>query len=134
MERPLLRVTILELKLNQCRIKKHLNIMVARFGGHFLFQEIECLCDNSVPVELQEEDHGFTAQIVSSFLINEKAFIQITPIYEVKAIDDTREDEFILEIEPVIDIMGSKYQCGVFYRGEFESRVNIFSVYFTVFL
>ncbi len=87
-----------------------------------------------VPEELKEEDHGFTFQVVSSFVINEDMFVQITPIYDVKDISDTREDEFILEIEPVFDILKDKYQCGFFYRGEMVSKVHTFSLYMTIFL
>jgi hypothetical protein len=88
----------------------------------------------NVPVELQETDHGITFQITNSFVLSEDAFLLITPIYDVKDIKDEKEDEVLLEIEPVFDIFNDKYQAGVFYRGAFESKTHTFSVYFTVFL
>ena len=73
-------------------------------------------------------------QFISSIIINDDAFVQITPIYDVKDIKDAREDEFILEIEPVLDILRDKYQIGAFYRAEFESKTHTFRLNFTIFL
>lgn len=88
----------------------------------------------NVPDELNETDHGMTFQIINSFVISDDAFVLVTPIYDVKDINDKKEDEFILEIEPVFDLMKDKYQAGVFYRGAFVSKTHTFSVYFTIFL
>lgn len=87
-----------------------------------------------VPEELNEEDHGITFQVINSFVLNDDAFVLITPIYDIKDVDDEREDEFILEIEPAFDINQGKYQAGVFYRGEFNSKIHTFSLYFTIFI
>lgn len=89
---------------------------------------------DAVPEELKEADHGFTVQLLSSFVISDDWFVQITPIWDVKDFNDTREDEFILEVEPVFDIYRDKFQCGVFYRGEYKSNIHTFSIYFTLFL
>ena len=88
----------------------------------------------NVPDELNETDHGMTFQIINSFVISDDAFVLVTPIYDIKDINDEKEDEFILEIEPVFDLMKDKYQAGVFYRGAFVSKTHTFSVYFTIFL
>ena len=88
----------------------------------------------NVPVELQETDHGITFQITNSFVLNEDMFVLVTPIYDVKDIDDEKEDELILEIEPVFDLFKDKYQAGVFYRGAFESKTHTASLFFTIFL
>lgn len=87
-----------------------------------------------MPEELKEVDHGFTLQMVSSFVLSDDAFLQVTPIWDAKDFNDTCEDEFILEIDTAIDIYRDKFQCGVFYRGAFKSKVHTISVYFTVFL
>ncbi len=89
---------------------------------------------NLVPESLREEDHGFTFQVQSSIVLSDDIFMFITPIYDVKDILDEREDEFTLEVEPVFDIYKDKFQCGLFYRGEFESNTHALSLYFTVFL
>jgi len=88
----------------------------------------------NVPAALQETDHGLTFQITNSFVFNDDAFLLVTPIYDIKDIDDKKEDEFILEIEPVFDLFNDKYQGGVFYRGAFESKTHTISLYFTLFL
>ena len=87
-----------------------------------------------VPDELKETDHGLTFQLINSFVLGDDAFVLITPIYDIKDINDTKEDEFLLEIEPVFDIFKDKYQAGLFYRGAFRSQVHTFSINFTIFL
>lgn len=87
-----------------------------------------------VPEELKEIDHGASLQLISSFVLSDDFFILITPIMRVKDINDEREDEFILEIEPVVDIFKDKFQTGIFYRGAFVSKEHTLSLYFTVFL
>ena len=89
---------------------------------------------NLIPDELKETDHGLSLQLINSFVLGDDAFILITPIYDIKDIADTKEDEFILEIEPVFDIFKDKYQAGLFYRGAFRSQVHTFSINFTIFL
>ena len=88
----------------------------------------------SIPDDLREVDHGINFQLINSFILSEDAFVLITPIYDIKDLQDEREDEFILEVEPVIDIMQDRFQTGLFYRGEFRSRIHTISLYFTVFL
>ena len=83
-----------------------------------------------IPEDQKEEDHGINIQLQSSFILSDDAFILITPIYDIKDLKDEREDEFLLEIEPVFDIMQDKYQVGGFYRGAFESNVHTFRFFF----
>lgn len=90
--------------------------------------------NENVPDFLKEADHGLTFQVISSFMLAKSAFVLITPIYNIKDFGDINEDEFIIEVEPVIDVAGGKYQAGVFYRGAFQSNQHTFSVYFTIFL
>lgn len=87
-----------------------------------------------IPEDSKEVDHGFNIQVISSFVLSDDAFIQVTPIYDVKDLKDEREDEFILEVEPVVDIMRDKYQVGAFYRVAFESETHTFRLNFTIFL
>lgn len=61
-------------------------------------------------------------------------FLLIMPIYDIKDIDDEKEDEFLLEIESVFDIMKDKYPVGGFYRASFQSKLHAFWLFFTVFL
>ena len=87
-----------------------------------------------VPEYLKETDHGFTFQVISSFVLSKNAFFLLTPIYDVKDFGDEKEDEFIIELEPVFDIMKDKYQVGFLYRGELSSSIHSFSLNFTLFL
>ena len=87
-----------------------------------------------VPDDLKETDHGFSFQLINSFVLGKDAFILITPIYDIKDIADTKEDEFLIEIEPVFDIFEDKFQAGLFYRGALKSQVHTFSINFTIFL
>lgn len=89
---------------------------------------------DQVPADLQEDDHGMSIQLISSFVITDDLFVLITPIYNIKDLEDEKEDDFILEIEPVVDIFKDKFQAGIFYRGAFISNTHTFSIYFTVFL
>jgi len=89
---------------------------------------------DQVPEALKETDHGASIQFISSFVLSDDVFLLITPIYDVKDLEDEKEDEILLEIEPVIDIMQDKFQVGAFYRGAFNSNTHTFSIYFTVFL
>lgn len=89
---------------------------------------------SQVPEELREVDHGLNVQVITSFVLSEDAFTLITPIYDIKDIDDEKEDEFLLEIESVFDIARDKFQVGGFYRASFNSNVHTFRVFFTVFL
>jgi len=89
---------------------------------------------DKVPQELKEIDHGASVQLISSFVLSDDFFILITPILDFKDLEDEREDEFILEVEPVLDIMNDKFQAGVFYRGAFNSQSHTISLYFTVFI
>lgn len=90
--------------------------------------------NENVPEFLKEPDHGMSFQIITSFMIPRTGFILVTPIYDIKDFGDVSEDEFLLEIEPVIDFAGGKYQGGVFYRGAFQSNQHTFSLYFTLFI
>ena len=87
-----------------------------------------------VPEEFREVDHGVNIQVISSFVWNDDAFTLITPIYDIKDLQDEREDDFILEIESVFDIMRDKYQMGGFYRVSFQNNVHTFRIFFTIFL
>jgi len=89
---------------------------------------------DQVPEELREVDHGVSLQFISSFVVSDDFFILITPILDFKDLEDQREDEFILEIEPVIDIAKDRYQMGIFYRGAFVSKAHTYSIYFTLFI
>ncbi len=88
----------------------------------------------NVPEELNEADHGANFQVLASYVINDDAFFLLTPIWDMKDVDDAREDEFILEAELVFDIFRDKFQCGVFYRGAFQSKLYAYSLNFTLFL
>jgi len=88
----------------------------------------------SIPEQMKEADHGMNFQVITSFIVSDDAFILVTPIYDVKDINDTREDEFLLEIEPVMDILQDRYQVGAFYRGAFKNNSHTFSLNFTIFL
>jgi len=72
----------------------------------------------AVQSELIETNHGMTFQLINAFVLSD-VFLLITPIYYI---NDTTEDEFILEIEPVFDIFKDKFQAGLFYRGAFQSK------------
>ena len=87
-----------------------------------------------VPVHLNEADHGMTFQLINSFILSKNAFLLVTPIYDIKDLGDSKEDEFILEIEPVFNIFNGNFQAGIFYRGAFASKTHTYSLYFTVFL
>ncbi len=87
-----------------------------------------------VPDKLKETDHGWTFQIINSFVLSDDMFVLLTPIYDVKDIKDSGEDEFIIEIETVFDVFKDKFQAGIFYKGTFESKVHTVSLFFTVFL
>lgn len=89
---------------------------------------------NQIPEELKEADHGINIQVITSLVLSNDAFLLVTPIYDIKDIDDKREDEFLLEIESVFDIARDKYQIGGFYRASFQSNVHTFRVFFTIFL
>jgi len=89
---------------------------------------------DEVPEELKEVDHGASAQFISSFIVNDDFFFLLTPIYDIKDINDESEDEFLLEVEPVVDIFKDRFQAGIFYRGAFKSKTHTISIYFTVFL
>jgi len=89
---------------------------------------------SSIPEELREVDHGLNAQVITSFVLSEDAFILVTPIYDLKDIQDEKEDDFMIEIESVFDIAKDKYQIGAFYRGAFISESHTFRIFFTVFL
>ena len=88
----------------------------------------------SVPIQLKEPDHGMSFQVISSFVLGEKGFILVTPIYDIKDFGDANEDEFLLELEPVFNIAKGKFQTGVFYRGAFRSKMHTMSIYFTFFI
>ena len=87
-----------------------------------------------IPENLKEVDHGANLQILTSFVLNDDAFILFTPIYDVKDFTDVREDRFIFEVETVIDVMRDRFQVGTFYRGNVQDSIHTISVYFTVFL
>ena len=87
-----------------------------------------------IPDNLKEVDHGLNIQIISSFVLSDDAFLLITPIYDLKDLQDEKEDDFMIEIESVFDIARDKYQIGWFYRGAFVSEVHTFRIFFTVFL
>ena len=87
-----------------------------------------------VPEELKEVDHGLNFQVITSFVLSDDAFLLVTPIYDIKDINDEREDEVIIEVESVFDIARDKYQVGGFYRAAFQSETHTFRVFFTVFL
>ena len=88
---------------------------------------------DQIPEELKEVDHGINFQVISSFVLSEDAFLLVTPIYDIKDIDDEKEDEFLLEVELVFDIARDKYQVGGFYRASFQSKVHTFRVLFQCF-
>ena len=87
-----------------------------------------------IPDNLKENDHGINFRIISSFVLSNNAFFLVTPIYDVKDIDDVKEDSFQIELETVFDILKDKYQVGTFYKGNFLHQTHTFSLYFTVFL
>jgi hypothetical protein len=89
---------------------------------------------NLVPDELKEVDHGLNIQVITSFVLSDDAFLLVTPIYDLKDLQDEKEDEIIIEIESVFDIAHDKFQIGGFYRGAFVSDVHTFRVFFTIFL
>jgi hypothetical protein len=89
---------------------------------------------DQIPDEFKESDHGINLQVISSFILSEDAFLLVTPIYDIKDLEDEREDDFLVEIESVFDIMKDKYQIGGFYRAGFLSNVHTFRVFFPVFL
>jgi hypothetical protein len=89
---------------------------------------------NAIPDDLKETDHGINLQIITSFVISDDAFLLITPIYDMKDLEDTREDDFLLEIEPVFDIMKDRFQMGAYYKGAFSAQTHTFRLNFTVFL
>lgn len=89
---------------------------------------------DQIPDNLKEIDHGLNIQVISSFVLSDDAFLLITPIYDLKDIEDEKEDDFIIEIESVFDIARDKYQIGWFYRGAFISNSHTIRVFFTVFL
>lgn len=89
---------------------------------------------DQIPDELKEVDHDMNVQVISSFVLGEDAFLLVTPIYDIKDVEDEKEDEFLLEIESVFDIVRDKYQIGGFYRASFQSNVHNFRLFFTVFL
>lgn len=87
-----------------------------------------------IPEVLKEVDHGLNIQVITSFVLSEDAFLLITPIYDLKDLQDEKEDDFMIEVESVFDIARDKYQIGWFYRGAFVSEVHTFRIFFTVFL
>ena len=87
-----------------------------------------------IPDNLKETDHGINFQLISSFVLSDDAFILITPIYDMKDINDTKEDSFLFEIETVFDILKDKYQIGSFYKANFNDSMHTCSLYFTIFL
>ena len=89
---------------------------------------------SQIPEDLKETDHGVSIQFISSFIINQDAFILFTPIIDYKDLGDIREDSYLFEIETVFDILRDKYQVGTFYRGNVSANSHLFSLYFTVFL
>lgn len=89
---------------------------------------------NLIPEDKKEVDHGFNFQVITSFVLSDDAFILLTPIYDLKDLNDEREDEFILEIESVFDVAQDQFQAGWFYRGAFQSETHTFRVFFTFFL
>lgn len=72
--------------------------------------------------------------MISSFILSEDAFLLVTPIYDIKDLEDEREDDFLVEIESVFDIMKDKYQIGEFYWVACQSNSRTFRAFFTVFL
>ena len=89
---------------------------------------------DQIPEDMKEVDHGLNIQVITSFVLSDDAFILITPIYDLKDLQDEKEDDFMLEIESVFDIARDKYQVGGFYRGAFNSETHTFKVFFTVFI
>lgn len=87
-----------------------------------------------IPEDSKEVDHGLNIQVISSFVLSDDAFLLITPIYDLKDIQDEKEDDFLIEIESVFDIARDKFQVGAFYRYGFISEVHTFRVFFTFFL
>lgn len=87
-----------------------------------------------IPDRLKETDHGWSFQIINSFVLSDDVFVLLTPIYDVKDVKDISEDEFTIEIETVFDVFKDTYQAGFFYKGTFESKVHTVSLFFTVFL
>ena len=77
---------------------------------------------------------GLNIQIISSFVLSDDAFLLVTPIYDLKDIQDEKEDDIMIEVESVFDISKDKYQIGAFYRGAFISESHTFRIFFTVFL
>jgi hypothetical protein len=87
-----------------------------------------------IPESYKKEDHGLNVQIMTSFIINEDAFILVTPIYDIKDLKDEREDDYLLDIKAVFDIMKDRTQIGASYRGALNSKESIYRVFLTVFL
>ncbi|MBD0400110.1 hypothetical protein [Flammeovirga sp. EKP202] len=78
--------------------------------------------------------HGLNIEFLSSFVLSEDLFVHVKPILDVKDMSNFSQSEFVLEVEPVVDICKDKYQVGVFYKGEFRKNAHTFSVYFTIFI
>lgn len=88
---------------------------------------------NNPSPETDNVIHGLTFQIITSIVLSDKFFLQITPVYKMNNINDEREDRFVQELFASFSIT-EKIQMTGFYEGNFQEKIHTASLGLTVFL
>lgn len=88
---------------------------------------------DTVPDSLDKVLHGLTIQSITSFVFSPLFFMQVTPIYAIPDLDDSKKSGFAMEVLAVYTLT-PRLQVSAFARPDFKNEITTARVGLTVFL
>ena len=96
------------------------------------YQYVSKQTTDQIPESQKKARQGLTFQVITSIILSDKFFMQLTPIFSMNDFDDSRQDRFATELFASYAVH-STIQVTGFFRGNFEDEVYTYRLGLTMF-